>query len=198
VAYAAALRLAQFPETNDGNDWFFPIHTFTYANAVHQTVQRTNTQDAVRGLFHAAMAVYQDRFLNVPAARLPAEHLPEPATTGGAAALLSRLDDLLNQVGNLTAFSAHIAGYLRAGHPLPPLINKLTLLVLREDVDFHHLQILEAGAQQALLWPGQPQAEHIMAGVARALAAHCPTRRTAVHTTRTALRLHRGETPQVD
>jgi nitrite reductase/ring-hydroxylating ferredoxin subunit len=198
VAHAAALRLAQFPETNDGNDWFFPIHTFTYANAVHQTVQRTNTQDAVRGLFHAAMAVYQDRFLNVPAARLPGPRLPEAATTGDATTLLSQFDALLDQVGNLATFAAHVAGYIRGGHELPALINKLTLLVLREDVDFHHLQILEAGAQQALLWPGQPQAEHIMAGIARALAAHCPTRRTAAHITRTALRLHRGETPQVD
>lgn len=198
VAYAAARRLAHFPETNDGNDWFFPIHTFTYANAVHQSVQRTGTMDTVRGLFHAAMAVYQDRFLNVPAARLPSHHLPENAVTGDTATLLSRLPELLDQVDNLAAFSSHVAGYIRAEHALPPLINTLTMLVLREDVDFHHLQILEAGAQQALLWPRAPEAEHIMTGVARALAAHCPTRRTAVHITRTALRLHRGEMPQVD
>lgn len=198
VAYIAARRLAHFPETNDGNDWFFPIHTFTYANAVHQSVQRTGAKDAVRGLFHAAMAVYQDRFLNVPAARLPGSNLPEQAVTGDASTLLSRLSALLDQVGNLATFSSHVAGYIRAGHELPPLINALTMLVLREDVDFHQLQILEAGAQQSLLWPGQPEAEHIMVGVTRALAAHCPTRRTSVHITRTALRLHRGETPQVD
>lgn len=195
VAYAAARRMAHFPETNDGNDWFFPIHTFTYANAVHQSVQRVGTKDTVRGLFHAAMAVYQDRFLNVPAARLPGPRLPDSATTGDAATLLSRLAEPLDQVGNLATFSAHIAGYLRAGHELPPLINTLTMLVMREDVDFHQLQILEAGAQQALQWQGAPEAGHIMVGVARALAAHCPTRRTASHITRTALRLHRGETP---
>ncbi len=197
VAYAAARRLAHFPESNDGNDWFAPMHTFTYANAVHQSVARIDTSDTVRGLFHAALAVYQDRFLNVPSARLPGTKLPDDATSEDGASLLSELGEPLNQVGNLAAFSERVAGYIRSGHELPPLINTLTLLVLREDIDFHHLQVLEAGAQQAQLCWGQPAAEHIMVGVARSLAAHCPTRRTAVHITRTALRLHRGESPTV-
>lgn len=198
VAYAAARRLAHFPETNDGNDWFFPLHTFTYANAVHQTVVRVGTPDTVRGILHAALAIYQDRFLNVPAARLPGDKLPPAATEGDADTLLSRLPDLLDRVGNLSVLAAHVAGYIRTGHDLPPLVNALALLVVREDIDFHHLQVLEAGAQQARLWWGRPEAEHIMAGVARSLAAHCPTRRTGVHITRTALRLHRGETPNAD
>lgn len=198
VAYAAARRLAHFPETNDGNDWFFPMHTFTYANAVHQCVVRVGTPDTVRGIFHAALAIYQDRFLNVPAARLPGDKLPVEATTGDAATRLARLPVLLDRVGNLAPFAAHVAGYIRAGHDLPPLVNALALLVVREDMDFHHLQVLEAGAQQARLWWGQPEAEHIMAGVARSLAAYCPTRRTAVHITRTALRLHRGKVPRAE
>lgn len=198
VAYAAARRLAHFPETNDGNDWFAPMHTFTYANAVHQSVQRVGTADTVRGLFHAALAVYQDRFLNVPSARLPGEKIPAEATSPDAATLLAQLGEPLDRVGNLTAFSARIVGYMRSGHELAPLVNTLTMLVLREDIDFHHLQVLEAGAQQAELCWGQPEAEHIMVGVARSLAAHCPTRRTAVHITRTAIRLHRGEAPSED
>src|SRR5918911_4308372 len=41
VAYAAALRIARFPITNEFGDWDTALHTFTFANAVHQGLRRT-------------------------------------------------------------------------------------------------------------------------------------------------------------
>ena len=64
---------------------------------------------------------------------------------------------------------------------------------VREDLDFHTLQVLEAGYQQARAWEGQPEAEHLMVAVVRDLAAFCPTRRAGLRTAQTALRLERGE-----
>src|SRR5436305_3458491 len=73
LAYAAALRIARFGKANEFADWITALHTFTYCNALHQAVKRCPTPHLLRGVFHGAMAVYLDRFLNVPPARLPGE-----------------------------------------------------------------------------------------------------------------------------
>ncbi|MFB6254663.1 MAG: Rieske (2Fe-2S) protein, partial [Halobacteriaceae archaeon] len=69
VAYAAAIRIAQFSTGNEFSDWDTVHHTFTYANAVHQATQRTEAWELYRGVFDAAMNVYLDRFLNTPPAQ---------------------------------------------------------------------------------------------------------------------------------
>ena len=71
VVRAAAIRIARFHTSNEFGDWDTALHTFTFANAVHQGLRRSPSRELVRGIFDAAMSVYLDRFLNVPAARLP-------------------------------------------------------------------------------------------------------------------------------
>ena len=79
VAYAAALRVARFGTANEFGDWETAHHSFTYCNAVHQALKRLARRaeasyvEAVRGVFHGAMTVYLDRYLNIPPARLPGE-----------------------------------------------------------------------------------------------------------------------------
>ena len=80
VSFAAATRIARFPTSNEFGDWDTALHTFTFANAVEQGLRRSPSPELVRGVLDAAMSVHLDRFLNVPAARLP-----EPE--GDAAAL---------------------------------------------------------------------------------------------------------------
>ena len=36
LTLAAAWRLARFPESNDIEDWFAPMHTFSFCNALHR------------------------------------------------------------------------------------------------------------------------------------------------------------------
>ena len=71
VSYAAALRIARFHTSNEFGDWDRALHTFTFANAIHQGLRRVPSPELLRGVFDAAMSVYLDRFLNIPAARLP-------------------------------------------------------------------------------------------------------------------------------
>jgi hypothetical protein len=71
VSFAAATRIARFPTTNEFGDWDTALHTFTFANAVEQGLRRAPSRELLRGVFDAAMSVYLDRFLNVPATRLP-------------------------------------------------------------------------------------------------------------------------------
>ena len=190
VAYAAALRLARFPMTNEVGDWFGPRHTFIFANAVHQAVKRCPAPGVVRGVFHAALAVYMDRFLNVPPAKLPEEtsDLPE-----GARELREHLLQLLNTQAQVGPAAETVVRCVRLGHPVRDLIDTLTLATVREDFDFHAIQVLEAGVRQYHEWQGGPEGEHILAGVARQLAAFCPTPRAGHQTSHIALRLQRGD-----
>ena len=83
VAYAAALRITRFHTQNDHGDWDEVHHSFTAANAVHQAIRRAPTAELLRAVYHGALRVYLDRFLNVPAARLPGAlpERPRPSTS---------------------------------------------------------------------------------------------------------------------
>ncbi len=71
VAYAAALRIARFHTSNELGDWDTALHTFTFANAIQQGLRRAPSPELFRGVLDAAMSIYLDRFLNIPAARIP-------------------------------------------------------------------------------------------------------------------------------
>jgi hypothetical protein len=85
-------------------------------------------------------------------------------------------------------------GFLRAGGSRAELIAALGHALLAEDAEFHWYQTVEAGVRQALQWPdGSEESALILAGVARFLAAHTPTRRELPTVVRIAARLRRGE-----
>ena len=194
MAYAAALRLARFAATNEAGDWFNPQHTFIYANAVHQAVVRGGGEPLVaRAIFHAAGAVYMDRFLNVPPAALPGDHGELEKLPAGAEELRHGLLAALDQRGDPDAAGRFVARYLRRGHPVDALVDTLAYATVREDLDFHTLQVLEAGVAQYDAWNGGAEGERILVGVTRQLAAFCPTRRAGLQTATIARRLHRGE-----
>ncbi len=193
LAYAAALRIARFGKANEFGDWITALHTFTYCNALHQAVKRCPTPDILRGIFHGAMSVYLDRFLNVPPARLPGKSGAALPAEADAADLLSRLLELLDRRDQEETAAGLVARYLRQGHAVAPLLDTLARATVREDADFHTFQILEAGIQQYREWEGRPEGEHILVAVVRYLAAHCPTDRAQLQTSMVALRLHRGE-----
>ena len=75
------MRLARFAPSNEVGDWFNPQHTFIFSNAVAQAVRRSETAGVVRSIYDAAMAVYLDRYLNVPPAPLPPCRPTSPTPT---------------------------------------------------------------------------------------------------------------------
>jgi nitrite reductase/ring-hydroxylating ferredoxin subunit len=193
LAYAAALRIAHFGNANEFGDWVTALHTFTYCNALHQGLKRCPTPELTRGLLHGAMAVYLNRFLNVPPARLPGEGETLEREPAEAEVLLARFLGLLDQRQQVDAAARVVARYLRLGHPVRPLFDTLTRAAVREDADFHVLQMVEAGIRQYEGWQGRAEGEPILVAVARYLAAHAPTQRAQLQTAEVALRLHRGE-----
>jgi nitrite reductase/ring-hydroxylating ferredoxin subunit len=196
VAYAAALRIARFHTSNEFSDWDTALHTFTFANAVHQGLQRSNSAGLVRGIFDAAMSIYLDRFLNVPAAVLP--HPNGQAAAAGS--LLAELPALLDRQQQVEAAADVVAHYLFAGGESAPLLALLVKLLLREDRDFHTIQTVEAAFRQYALLRGpgaatpvSPEAVNVLVGATRYLAAHAPTMRAQGQTYQIAQRLARGE-----
>ena len=200
ITRAAGLRLARFATSNEVSDWFNPQHTFIFCNAVQRALLRTTGADVVRALYQAAIAVYMDRYLNVPAAKLPAERgTVRPAKDAEAAARL--LDELLGALDNRAEVERAAdltSSYLRTPAAdrhaqFRRLVDRLAFATLREDLDFHTLQVLEAAATQIAARGNDRGAEQIMVGVVRNLAAHCPTQRAGYQTAVIARRLQHGE-----
>jgi nitrite reductase/ring-hydroxylating ferredoxin subunit len=186
VVRAAAKRIAQFHLSNEFGDWDTVHHTFTYANAVHMALRRLGSSDEavqrelLRGLFDAALAVYLDRYLNVPAARLPVPR--------GSADVVDVLQ-LLDRRQQVNEAADVVATYTAGGGSSERLQALLGKALLREDRDFHAIQNLEAALTQFRL-----QGDPLFAIAAvRYLAAHASTPRAQAQTFRTALRLHRGD-----
>ena len=183
VAYAAALRLTRFHVRNDPGDWDTVHHAFTTANALHQAIVRRPTPELLRGVVQVALRVHLDRFLNVPAARIP------DAATGD----LAELDDCWDRQGQVDRAGAIVVGHLRGGGSAAAVVAALGHALLVEDAGFHWYQIVEAAARQATAWPAGEQQALVLAGAARFLAAHTPTRRERAQVIRTATLLRRGE-----
>lgn len=192
VAYAAAMRMARFSRNNEPGDWFGPQHTFITANAVYRTVARDPSPDTVRGVFQVAMSVYMDRFLNVPPAPLPSEDKRADAE-GQMAPIRDTVLSRLDQRGEEDQLVRAVVAHLRSDDSFSDLVDALAFATMREDLDFHWIQILDAAVEQFRAWNGGREGEIIMAGVARNLAAACPTQRAFHKSASTALKLLRGE-----
>ena len=194
LAYAAAMRVARFGKANELSDWINALHTFSYCNALHQALKRCPAPELVRGVLHGAMTVYLDRFLNVPPAKLPSERSSLEAMPNEPEPLLESFLGTLDRQQQVDRAAQIVAHYLAQGHAVKPLIETLVVAVVREDANFHTLQMLEAGIHQFHEWPAESeQAHHILIAVARYLAAHSPTQRSQLQTATIALRLHRGD-----
>jgi nitrite reductase/ring-hydroxylating ferredoxin subunit len=188
VASAASLRVARFHVQNEFADWIAVLHTFTYSNALHQLLKRAQSGELLRGVFHGAVRIYLDRFLNIPPARLP---------KGGGdieqGAFQKEFLALLDNQQQADEAGRRVYAFLASGGDPGVLFATLAESLLREDGEFHSFQMLEAAIRQFGEQDDQEQKWLMMVAAARYLAAHAPTQRELQQTLRIALRLHRGD-----
>ena len=189
VTMAAAMRITRFHVNNEFSDWIAVLHTFSYANALHQMLKRAESPEMLRGVYHGAMRVYLDRFLNVPPARLPDEGAA--ATAPGEA--LEEYLRLLDQQQQVDEAGRLVSGYLVSGGEAGPLFRALAESLVREDAEFHSFQMLEAAIRQHGEHSDAGEQRILMVAAARYLAAKAPTQRELLQTLQIARRLHRGE-----
>jgi hypothetical protein len=187
VTFAAATRIARFPTSNEFGDWDTALHTFTFANAVEQGLRRSVSPTLLRGVLDAAMSVHLDRFLNVPAVRLP-----EPDPTSDPQDLLDELPRLLDRQQQVDETGQVVASYLAGSGDPARLVATLGAALVRENRNFHTIQCVEAAARQHTLLGGDEAGLPLLAA-ARYLAAHATTTRSQLQTFDIARRLHRGE-----
>ncbi|MCJ8008076.1 Rieske (2Fe-2S) protein [Lederbergia wuyishanensis] len=194
VALAAAERISRFHVQNEFNDWITALHTFTHAHAVHETLRRSTTPELTRAVFHGAMSVYLDRFLNTPSARRP-----EPKNIEAEPQNPAELLEMMNQQQQVTESARWVVNYLARGGDKGELFNTLGHALLREDAEFHSFQMYEAAMVEHERWEiedselARHAQETLILAVTRYLAGHAPTARETPHTARIAMRLHRGE-----
>ncbi len=189
VAYAAALRITGFHTSNEFGDWDTAHHTLTFSNAIRQGLRRAPSVELLRGVFDAAMSVYLDRFLNIPAARLPELE----GTDANPAGLLEELARLLDRQQPVEEAGTLVSRYLGSGGDPDRLLAVLGRLLLREDRNFHTIQEMEAAFRLYAPLRGTPAGTHVLVAAARYLAAHAPTVRAQGQTFHIARRLSRGE-----
>jgi len=193
VTLAAGERIVRFHTQNDFRDWVAVLHTFTYAHAVHERMLHSANPLLIRAIYHGAMSIYLDRFLNVPAAsRSKNDKLIDTAQP-------EELLDLMDQRQNVNEAARWVVSFLHNQGSPKQLINQLGHALLREDADFHTFQMYEAAIAEYDIWDLRTDAfaerarETMLLAVTRYLAAHSPTARELSHTARIASRLHRGE-----
>jgi nitrite reductase/ring-hydroxylating ferredoxin subunit len=188
VTFAAATRIARFPTTNEFGDWDTALHTFTFANAVEQGLRRSPSPELVRGIFDAAMSVHLDRFLNVPAARLP-----RPGEGGEDEEPLEELLRTFDTQQAVDKAARVAAGFLARGGDPMRLVAALGAGLTRENRNFHTIQCVEAAVRQHTLLAATHDAVLPLIAATRYLAAHAATTRSERQTFEIARRLHRGE-----
>ncbi|MFS0728254.1 Rieske (2Fe-2S) protein [Paenibacillus sp. 1P07SE] len=194
TALAAAERVVRFHTQNDFGDWISVLHTFTHAHAVHEGLLRSANPWLVRGIFHTAVTIYLDRFLNIPSAPRPAAS----EETGGVPQP-DELLEMLDKQQQVAPAAAWVTRYLRSGGKPEPLFNVLGHALLREDAEIHSFQMYEAAVAEYDRWAddagplAEKARETLILAVTRYLAAHAPTSRETPHTAKIAWRLHRGE-----
>jgi nitrite reductase/ring-hydroxylating ferredoxin subunit len=201
VGYAAAVRIAQFPTTNEYSDWDTALHTFTFANAVQQSIRRLpSSAELLRAIFDVAMSNYLNRFLNVPSVPVPTGKVEPINNEGGKSKsdyIMDRFLDTLDKRQQVNEAAKMVASSLSMqGKKEPSRI--LVHALLREDRSFHTIQMLEAAfRQKAELERLQPldgvnPAAAVLIAAARYLAAHTPTARAQGQIYEIAWRLHQG------
>ena len=189
VAHAAFVRMARFHTSNEFGDWETVHNTLTAANALHQALQRVPSIELSRGVFDTAMSIYLDRFLNMPAQRIP----EAGRTTVNGEEVRAEVLKRMNVQQQVEEVAQLVSNYLADSADPRGMMVTLGHAMLREDAGFHAFQIVDAAFKQYQVRRGTDAGRHVLIGMARYLAAHAPTPRAVGQTYHIALRLHRGE-----
>ena len=188
VAYASFLRMARFHTSNEFGDWDTVHNTLTAANALHQALIRAPSVELLRAAFDTAISVYLDRFLNMPAQRLP-----EPNGVGASEDIGQEILDTMNSQQQVEQSARLVTDYVAGSDDPDGVLAVLAHAMLREDSTFHHFQIVDAAIKQYEIRRGTDSARHVLVGMSRFLAAHYPTPRSVNQTFNIAVRLNRGD-----
>jgi hypothetical protein len=159
------------------------------------------------------MRVYLNRFLNVPPVPLPKpttimeknnntnDHHGSTAFKDPEVLLKEELPTLLDKQQQVNQAAQLVVDYLHNGGKPNQLLAAIGKALLREDRNFHSIQMIEAAFRQYSIVSKDnddddnraTRAAHILVAAARYLAAHSPTMRSQGRTYQIANQLYHGE-----
>lgn len=190
MAYAGAIRTARFHLKNEG-DWHDVANIYSYAHALYRAFQYADCKELLRGLFHGAVYMTMLRWLNMPAARIPRQGQRLDQTFDSPAAMLEQLQEFADFQ---KVFEAEllVSQYLEEGHDVTALRHTLAHITLREDLEFHMLQVLEVAYRHfELADDPEEQRMHVLAAT-RYITAQ-KVMKNILWSTENAERLQRGD-----
>jgi nitrite reductase/ring-hydroxylating ferredoxin subunit len=193
VALAGAQRIAMLSSSNEIGDWLTVLHTFSYANAIYQVVKRVASHEVFRGVYHGALKIYLDRFLNIPPFKIPNGSPGESKEK-----LLKSLVDLLNRRYMIDDVAYVVADYIANGYEDEDLLRTICRSVAREDADFHTMQMLDAGISIYRDLRSYAHRKIVLIAIARYTASQAPTDRRTSQVANIALKLHTGQSLHSD
>ena len=100
----------------------------------------------LRREFDAAMRIYLNRFLNIPPATIPKKSIYDKDINPDT--ILGGLTELLDKQQRVNETGQLVADYLYHGGRIDQLTSMLGKLLLREDRNFHSIQMIEAAYRQ--------------------------------------------------
>jgi hypothetical protein len=109
VSFAASTRIACFPTSNEFGDWDTALHTFTFANGSSRGFAAPPRPNSSAACSTRRSASTSNRFLNVPATRLPT---PDP--NADPARLLEELPRLLDRQQQVDEAGQLVVSYFSA------------------------------------------------------------------------------------
>ena len=115
-----------------------------------QGLRRIGVTGVLRGVFDGAMRVYLSRFLNVPPVPLPKPKKMQNSLKGHEM-LLNELLSLLDKQQQVESTGRLVLDYLYNNGKPDRLLSTIGKVLLREDRNFHSIQMLEAASIDNIL-----------------------------------------------
>ncbi|MFH1571398.1 MAG: hypothetical protein ABIL09_25635, partial [Gemmatimonadota bacterium] len=190
MTYAGALRTVRFHLKNEG-DWHDVANAYSYAHALYRAFHLAPGAELLRGLFHGAVFLTYLRWLNMPAARVPApgQRLGEAFADEGT--LLARLSEMAD-FQKVYEAELLVNEYLERGWDAARLRQCLAHILLREDAELHMFQVFEVAIRHFELSADPEERRTHLLAATRYITAQ-KVMKGILWSTENAERLQRGE-----